>query len=169
MKTVYTIRPIIISDEPFLWEMLYHAIYVPSGEQPFPREIIYKPEIKKYVENWGMPDDSGFISSHGKTPIGAVWLRKFTENDKSYGFLDDSTPELSIALLPMYRGKGIGTALLKQIFITASERYTSICLSVSLDNPARRLYEKTGFLPVKREGDSIIMLKHLNNGRLATS
>ena len=147
--------------------MLYQALYVPRGAQPFPREIIYQPEIRKYVENWGKPDDSGLIASHGKTPIGAVWLRTFTEDEKSYGFLDPTIPELSIAILPGYRGQGIGTALLQQMFVTASERYPSICLSVSLENPARRLYEKAGFLPVKREGDAIILLKHLHSGQLA--
>jgi ribosomal protein S18 acetylase RimI-like enzyme len=161
METVFTIKRITPFDEPFLWEMLYQALYVPAGESPLPREIIHEPEIKKYVENWGEPDDMGLIAIDGDTPVGAVWLRRFTDNNKGYGYFDDMTPELSIALLPTYRGKGIGSHLLKCIFEIARERYASISLSVSLGNPARRLYERAGFLLVKQEGNSVTMLKHL--------
>lgn len=39
------IRPLELEDEPFLWEMLYQAIYVPEGQTPLPREIIQIPEV----------------------------------------------------------------------------------------------------------------------------
>ena len=163
METTYTIKRITKSDEPFLWEMLYHALYVPDGKPPFPREILSEPEIKRYVENWGMPDDVGFIARDGDKPIGAVWLRKFSEDNQGFGFVSNATPELSIAILPDYRNKGIGTALLNRIFELASEWYEAISLSVSLENPAYKLYERAGFQVVKKTRDSATMLKYLKS------
>lgn len=75
--------------------------------------------------------------------------------------LTDQTPEVGIALLPAYRGKGLGSALLEALFEAAKEIYPAISLSVSIDNPARRLYERMGLAPVRQEGDSLTMLKHL--------
>lgn len=109
----YIIRPLIPEDEPFLWEMLYQAIYIPPNTTPPPRDIVNQPELAKYVRNWGHPNDSGFVAIDVKmrTPIGAVWLRLFTNDSKGYGYIDDTTPELSIAVAEVYRGKGIGTRL----------------------------------------------------------
>ena len=42
--------PIKDSDEPFLWEMLYQALYVPEGQPPFPRDILREPDIACYVQ-----------------------------------------------------------------------------------------------------------------------
>src|SRR5688572_13289258 len=137
------IRPISPEDEPFLWEMLYQAIFVPEGSPALPREIINSPELARYVADWGKPDDIGYlaIETSSQQPLGAVWLRLFNKDNKGYGYLDDETPELSIALMPAFRSKGIGTRLLSASFVAAQKRYKAISLSVSADNPAARLYQ----------------------------
>jgi ribosomal protein S18 acetylase RimI-like enzyme len=159
----YFIRPISATDQPFLWEMLYQAIFIPEGAAPLPREIIHSPEIALYVRNWGQPDDLGLLAADTCTeqPMGAVWLRRFTVDNKGYGYIDDQTPELSIALLPAYRGKGIGTALLSALLVRAQTIYRAVCLSVSVDNPAARLYQRLGFKIVCRDHNSLIMRKSL--------
>lgn len=156
-----SLRPLTAHDQPFLWEMLYLSLHVPDGQAAFPREIIYEPNLRHYVENWGRAGDLGFIALDEALPVGAVWLRKLLAEDRGYGFVDDQTPEVGIALLPAYRGKGLGSALLEALFEAAKEIYPAISLSVSIDNPARRLYERLGFAPVRQEGDSLTMLKHL--------
>jgi hypothetical protein len=49
------IRRLIQTDELFLREMLYHALYVPEGHEPFPRTIVNDPGIARYVVDWGKP------------------------------------------------------------------------------------------------------------------
>ncbi len=39
----YIIRPLTQEDEPFLWEMLYHAIYVADGDPLPERDVIKQP------------------------------------------------------------------------------------------------------------------------------
>jgi hypothetical protein len=33
-------RPLTATDQPLLWNMLYHALFVPDGAAPFPPEIV---------------------------------------------------------------------------------------------------------------------------------
>jgi ribosomal protein S18 acetylase RimI-like enzyme len=54
-------------------------------------------------------------------------------------------PELSIAILSEYRARGVGTELLLHLFEHLKSRYPAIYLSVSLENPALRLYQRLGF------------------------
>src|SRR5262249_56364556 len=50
-KSNFTFRRLDRMDEPFLREMLYHALYVPDGQPPFAKEIINEPELAKYVDH----------------------------------------------------------------------------------------------------------------------
>ena len=153
------IRSIRPEDEPFLEEMLYQALYVAEGEPPFPREIVEQPEIRRYVEGWGRPDDFGFIAENEKTrqPIGAAWARLMCGEARGYGYIDEATPELTIAVLPEYRGGGVGRRLLERLLAASWSRYPALCLSVSAGNPAQRLYRRLGFEIVKASAESLTM------------
>jgi GNAT superfamily N-acetyltransferase len=85
----------------------------------------------------------------------------FTAGNKGYGYIDDETPELSIAVLPEYRGKGIGTDLLRHLIEEVRVRHRALSLSVSSDNPAIHLYKRLGFEVVEQTGTSLTMKKQL--------
>jgi ribosomal protein S18 acetylase RimI-like enzyme len=139
--------------------MLYEAIYVDRGAAPPPREILSRPEIRRYLQDWGQPHDWGFVAVDPATsnPIGAVWLRLLIGDQKGYGYVDDATPELAMAVVAEFRGKGIGTRLLSHLLQTTESRYKSLSLSVSPDNPASRLYNRLGFEQVGIRGTSLVM------------
>ena len=42
-----TVHPLNPSDQPLLWEMLWHARYVPTGTAPRPRDIVQRPELTR--------------------------------------------------------------------------------------------------------------------------
>jgi len=157
----YIIRRVATTDEPFLREILYHAIYVREGTAPPPRDIINTPELARYVRDWGRTDDAGLLAIAERTqqPVGAAWLRLMTKDNAGYGYVDDDTPELSIAVLPKHRGRGIGTQLLTDLLREAKTRYKAVSLSVSADNPALRMYERAGFNVVTKEEASLTMIK----------
>jgi GNAT superfamily N-acetyltransferase len=156
-----TIRSSSPDDEPFLWEMLYQALYVPEGADPFPREIVRLPEISRYAENWGQAGDLGFVAVVGETCVGATWLRLLKGANKGYGYINETIPELTIALAPEFRGRGIGTKLLSRLMAEAKNRYHAVSLSVSANNPALRLYRRFGFEIVASSGDSLTMMKKM--------
>jgi ribosomal protein S18 acetylase RimI-like enzyme len=157
-------RPAVRADEPFLWEMLYQSLYVEEGADPFPRNIVNQPHLARYVEGWGRAGDMGFVAvdSDSRQPFGAVWSRLPVGENKGFAYVDDATPELSIAFLPEYRGKGIGTRLLNRYLEAARKTYEAVSLSVSPNNPARRLYARLGFEVVEVRGTHPVMRKILN-------
>jgi len=158
------IREALAANEPFLLEMLYQSLYLPEGRPPFDRTILLQPELAQYVKNWGRSGDLGFVAedSLSKEAVGAAWVRMHTAFWKGYGYVSDDIPELAIAVLAGHRGSGIGTTLLQRVFESAcSSGYRAISLSVSIDNPAKRLYERLGFRPVETCRSSVTMLKHL--------
>ncbi len=164
MKEDFSIRELTSADEPFLWEMLYQAIHIPEGQLPPPRSIIEEPKLAHYVRQWGQkPSDMGLVAvvNNIGRPVGAAWLRVFSRLDPGYGFVDEHTPELSIAMLPDYRGQGLGSRLLNALLQAARQKFEAVSLSVSLDNPARKLYERFGFAEVSADGASFTMLKRL--------
>jgi len=160
----YIIRPLEPSDESFLWEMLYQAIYVPTGTKPLPRDVIYQPELAKYVQDWKTKaSDIGLIAvlQSNQTPIGATWIRLFNINNPGYGYINDEIPELSIAVLPEYRNQGIGTRLILDLLERVTGIYPAISLSVSSENPALRIYQRNDFEIVNQSDNSVTMKKKL--------
>jgi ribosomal protein S18 acetylase RimI-like enzyme len=156
------LRRLNSSDQTLLWEMLYQSLYVPKGLGAFDRTIVERPEIGKYVADWGRENDSGFVAVNEEDgSVGAVWLRLFKSDDRGFGYVNDRTPELGIAVLPAYRGQGIGTLLLHRLIESAHGSYEAISLSVSAANRAVRLYQRMGFAVVDSVNDTLTMLKRL--------
>jgi ribosomal protein S18 acetylase RimI-like enzyme len=73
-----------------------------------------------------------------------LWLGE----DKGFGYVRNEIPELAIAVIPDFRGQGVGTELLKQILDTAKMTYPAVSLSVRANNLVLGLYERTGFLKI---------------------
>lgn len=59
--------------------------------------------------------------------------------------LDDVIVLVDIALLPSFRGSGIGSRVLRHLQAEASQAGKPLRLSVICESPARRLYERLGF------------------------
>jgi GNAT superfamily N-acetyltransferase len=61
---------------------------------------------------------------------------------------------VDISLLPEYRNGGIGTALLRELFAESGKPVT---IHVEKFNPAMRLYERLGFVPVADRGVYLLL------------
>jgi ribosomal protein S18 acetylase RimI-like enzyme len=148
-------------DVRFLRDMLHHAYYwkerAPEDTGPGP--------VALYVKAWGRPGDAAMIAIDGGFPVGAAWYRLFARDRRGYGFVDERTPELAIAVVPNARGKGVGAKLLDALLDRAgTEGYDTISLSVDRNNAgAIGLYERHGFERVGEEDDSVTMLAHLQH------
>ncbi|MDX6581863.1 MAG: hypothetical protein QOI10_1047 [Solirubrobacterales bacterium] len=64
---------------------------------------------------------------------------------------------MDIALLEAFRGRGIGTALLRPLLDEARADRRSVSIHVEVTNPARALYERLGFEAVEDHGAHLLM------------
>ncbi|HEU5149657.1 MAG TPA: GNAT family N-acetyltransferase [Iamia sp.] len=64
----------------------------------------------------------------------------------------DALEVLEIALVPGLQGHGLGTALLTHLLAAADAEGRPVRLHVEAGNPARRLYERLGFVAVGTQG-----------------
>jgi ribosomal protein S18 acetylase RimI-like enzyme len=132
-----TVREAGPDDEAILWEMLVQAAHMAADGDASVEAARQHPFLAKFVCGWGRPGDLGVVAhdAGGQRPLGAAWLRHLTGEEQSYPAVDPAYPE-----------RGIGGQLLGRLIALARRSYPGIVLSVRSDNPARRLYERHGFV-----------------------
>ena len=158
------IRILKNSEISFIKEMLYDAIFVPEGIEKPPKSIISDQSLANYYENWGKDiyDIALVIEINGEL-IGSIWGRKFLSEEKGYGFFDEDTPEISMAIKNEYRNKGLGTKLIEEIIeIYKDVGVKALSLSVDKQNLAFKLYTKQGFSIFSETETSVSMIKYLS-------
>ena len=144
------------ADVPFMRSMLAHAygwhVNVLDAEIP----------LTRYVDNWGRAGDVVVIAHETGNRVGAAWFRLFRASEPGYGFVDEQTPELSIAVVPSRRGHGVGRELLDALIDKArAAGHTQVSLSVEKDSPAVEFYERNGFERVGESQGGLVMKRAL--------
>jgi GNAT superfamily N-acetyltransferase len=143
------LRPVEIHDLRFLRDMLRHAYYWRLDEA---RE---RP-VYRYVQNWGRRGDAGVIALAGPHPAGAAWYRLFTASAPGFGFVDEQTPELTLAVVPSRRGHGTGSELLDALLARArADGYAAVSLSAA--RAQSPYYARFGFETVRETPDAVTM------------
>ncbi len=144
-------------DVRFLRDMLHHAYYWRErqpGEGPGP--------VSLYVKGWGRPGDTALIAVEDGFPVGAAWYRLFRRELPGYGFVDEETPELAIAVVPSRRGRGIGDALLNALYERAKTAgHQAVSLAAERGNePLVSYYEKKhGFTRAHEDGEESVTMR----------
>lgn len=153
-----TIRPLRTGERWLLTEFLYEAVWRPDGAPPVPRTALQEAALRRYVEVFGRAADDRCLAAvcDGRV-AGAVWVRRM----HGFGHVDDATPELAVALYPEYRGRGIGTLLLRAMLeLLRQEGCTQVSLSVQCENRAAAWYLREGFeLLAERDGELVMVCR----------
>ena len=143
------IRRVGPQDVRFLRDMLRHAYHWRLAQDP-------DLPVYRYVANWGRRGDTGFVAFDGLNPYGAAWYRLFTAKEPGFGFVDEQTPELTIAVAPSRRGEGVGGELLDALLSRAHEDgYDAVSLSAEPEQTS--FYEKHGFEKLREDESSVVM------------
>ena len=109
------VRRADVKDVRFMRDMLHHAFYARETALTGEEEPVYR-----YVIGWGREGDAGVIALDDGFPVGAAWYRLFSADEPGYGFVDERTPELAIAVVPSRRGRGIGELMLSSLLERAT-------------------------------------------------
>jgi ribosomal protein S18 acetylase RimI-like enzyme len=136
------------------------AVWRPDKATPTGEEVLADVRYSMYLDGWPRPGDYGLIAEESE-PVGAAWYRTFTEASHGYGFVAADVPELAIAVIAPRRQAGIGRKLLVDLVdASVAQGHAAISLSVAENNPARRIYQSTGFEHVDKHGTSWTMIRH---------
>lgn len=152
----YTIRQIKDDEKALLDDFLYEAIFIPEGVEAPPKEIIKAPELQVYVDEFGTREgDICFVAEVDKAVVGAVWVRIMDD----YGHVEDGVPSFAISLYKEYRGRGIGTEMMKTMLTELKIRgYQKTSLAVQKANYAVKMYKHVGFEIVDENEEEYIMV-----------
>lgn len=92
------------------------------------------------VASFGATGGTDNACGTGGTPqdVGRLWLHQHS----------DAVHVLDIALLAGFRGQGIGAMCLQALICQAQHSGRAVTIYVEVGNPAWRLYDRLGFLPV---------------------
>ncbi|MEM8895415.1 MAG: GNAT family N-acetyltransferase [Bacteroidota bacterium] len=156
----FFIRPLAATEAGRLQTFQYLSLHVPEGHPPFDKTITDSPSIRKYFAHWGREGDIAFVAETADQQIvGAIWSRLHITEYPGYAFIDEDTPEFSLAVLPEHRKQGIGTKLLQRYLEEIKyQGFRKVSLSVDATNPASRLYERLGFRVVSKTGNPTMLL-----------
>lgn len=153
------IRKLMIEERDLLRDFLYEAIYIPKGVKAPPKDIVKRPELRIYYDDFGTcPADYCLVAEADGRVVGAVWTRIMHD----YGYVDDETPSFAISLYKEYRGKGIGTALMRRMLGLLKEHgFRQASLAVQKANYAASMYKHVGFETVDENAEEYIMVCRL--------
>jgi GNAT superfamily N-acetyltransferase len=155
-----SLRPEAEADIPFLerlfistrWEEVAPIIDWTDEQKRFFLEGQFRAQRHHYLTYY--PDcERDVLESEGK-PCGRLYL------DRRAGTL----AIVDISLLPEWRGRGVGTEMLKGIFAEASAADKSVAIQVEKFNPALRLYQRLGFVPDEDLGVYLSMVWRAKTG-----
>lgn len=93
------------------------------------------------------PDASLDVIDVGGEPAGRLYVARWP----------DEIRIMDIALLPEYRGRGIGTNLLEALLDEAAMEGKRLSIHVEKVNPARALYERLGFAEAGDRGVYVLL------------
>lgn len=134
------LRPVTDDDREFLFR-LYASTrqdelsVVPWSDEQ--KESFLRSQFDAQTRSWGVdfPDASFNVIEVGGERAGRLYVQQREEELRI----------VDIALLPEYRGQGIGRVLLEQILAQARESGRAVRIHVEKNNPAYRLYLRLGF------------------------
>jgi GNAT superfamily N-acetyltransferase len=100
---------------------------------------------KFYQENY--TDTDFLIIVQDDTPVGRLYVARWKDEFRI----------VDIALLPAYRGTGIGATILRDLLAEADAVGKPVRIHVERENPALRLYQRLGFVMIEDKGVYLFM------------
>ncbi len=140
-------RPITANDEEFLYRVYASTRteeLAQTGWEEAQREALLRMQFRAQQAHYqSYYADAQFqIILHNAEPIGRLYI----------AYWKNEIRVVDIALLPAYRGRGYGAAILTRILSEGEKAGLPVRIHVEKFNPALRLYERLGFRAIEDKG-----------------
>jgi len=158
-----TLRPAGPDDlERLKWALYTAVTWDPARPVPPYAVTIDHPQLAIYHRGWMREGDLGLIAEGEGRVVGVALCRVFTDGEHGHGYVDPGTPEIAVAVAEGHRGAGLGARLLEALAGEARRAgFRRLSLSVDRENPARRLYERSGYRAISDDESGVRMVLDL--------
>ena len=146
------LRAITDADQPFLYQLYASTreeelAIVPWSEEQKQTFLAFQFNAQHTFYQSQFKDACFWVIEQASVPIGRLYLDRRT----------DEIRIIDIALMPDYRDRGIGTALLNTVLTEGQTNNQSVTIHVEQNNRALNLYHRLGFTQIGKEGVYFLM------------
>ena len=149
-----TLRPVEKKDDPFI-----EKVYRSTREE----ELGFTNWTEEQKQAFIMMQSMAQLAEYStKFPGAAFRIIVYNKRDAGRFYTWESDTEIrliDITLLPAFRGKGIGSSLLKDLIKRSNKVQKKVSLHVEPANPALQLYLRLGFVHIRNNGRHYYMEK----------
>jgi ribosomal protein S18 acetylase RimI-like enzyme len=147
-----TLRPVSSSDRDFLL-----AVYASTREEELAPVPWTDAEKAAFIEQQFEAQDRYYREHYPGGSLDVVEWDGVAAGRLYVARWSDEIRVIDISLLPDFRGRGIGTRLLRGLLDEAARGRRRLSIHVEKHNPALRLYERLGFAPAADRGVYLLM------------
>jgi GNAT superfamily N-acetyltransferase len=152
LQSGLTLRPISSADRGFLLQ-----VYASTREEELAQVPWTDGEKDAFVRHQFDAQDRHYREHYPTASFDVIELEGIPAGRLYVDRWVDEIRIMELSLLPEHRGAGIGTRLLRSILDEASHDGKRTSVHVEQHNPARRLYERLGFVPVAEHGVYLLL------------
>jgi ribosomal protein S18 acetylase RimI-like enzyme len=150
-----TLRPVTPEDRPFLF-----AVYASTREEELAPVPWTAGQKQAFLRMQFDAQDTYYRANYAAATLDIILLDGMPAGRLYVERCPDEIRIIDIALVPAYRGKGIGSALLRGLQDDARAAERPLSIHVERMNPAMRLYRRLGFQVVADRGIYLFMQWH---------
>jgi ribosomal protein S18 acetylase RimI-like enzyme len=145
-------RPMTTADEVFVRQIIAEVLIEDLGAQAWPAEV-----RAPLVELQYRARQEGILSNYPEAVQEILTADGVTVGWLAVAKCDAEFRLIDIAVSAAFRGKGIGSARLRELTEEAEAAGTPLRLNVFAGNPAIRLYQRLGFQRIRDDGFGVLM------------
>jgi ribosomal protein S18 acetylase RimI-like enzyme len=146
------LRAVGDADRPFLVD-LYGSVRAPELDR-----VAWDDATKRaFVEQQFAAQDAHYRAHYPGATLDAIEVGGVRAGRLYVHRGDSDIRIMDIAVAPGFRGRGIGTQLLRELIDEADASGRKLSIHVEMNNPARTLYDRLGFVPVGEHGVYLLM------------
>ena len=150
-----TLRPATPDDAPFLL-----AVYASTREEELAPALAAgwtEEQRDAFVASQFAAQDAHYRENYPEATFEVVLVDGEPAGRRYLARWPDEIRIMDVALLPAYRGSGVGTTLLDEVLAEADAAGKKVSVHVEKLNPARVLYDRLGFREVEDKGVYLLL------------
>jgi ribosomal protein S18 acetylase RimI-like enzyme len=147
-----TLRPVSSSDRDFLLH-----VYASTREEELAPVPWTEAQKAAFIEQQFEAQDRHYREHYAGASLDVVEWDGAPAGRLYVARWSDEIRIIDITLLPEFRGRGIGTRLLRGLLDEAARARRRVSIHVEKHNPALRLYARLGFAPIADRGVYLLM------------